>query len=100
MSLRFNLTPHADQDIEEAVAWYDEQVPALGSQFLRALRSRFQEILWQPELFRPFGRRGLRKARILHWPYSVFFRVVQDELRIVAVWHGARDPKELNYRLR
>lgn len=100
MSRRFNLTPNADRDLDEAVAWYDGQVPELGRRFLRAHRRRFEDILRNPEFFRPFGRRGIRKARVLHWPHSIYFRVLLDELRIVAGWHGARDPKELNYRLR
>ena len=100
MSRRFNLTPDANHDIDEAVAWYDGQKPDLGGRFVRALRRRFDDILRNPEFFRPVGRRSIRKARLLHWPHSIFFRILPDEVRIISVWHGARDPRELNHRLR
>ena len=100
MSRRFHITPNADQDIDEAAAWYEAQELGLGSRFVRALRHRFDEILRDPEFLRASGRRGIRKARLLHWPHSIYFRLLPDELRIVSVWHGARDPKELNYHLR
>lgn len=100
MSRRFNITPDANRDIEEAVHWYDEQEAGLGGRFLRTLRRRFNELLHDPEFFRPIGRRGIRKARVHRWPHSIYFRLLPDELRDISVWHGARSPKELNYRLR
>ena len=72
----------------------------LGGRFVRALRRRFDDILRNPEFFRPVGRRSIRKARLLHWPHSIFFRILPDEVRIISVWHGSRDPRELNHRLR
>ena len=100
MSRRFIITPNANHDIDAAVAWYGEQEAELGGRFVRALRQRFDDIICNPDFFRPVGRRNIRKARLLHWPHSIYFRLVSDEIRIISVWHGARDPKELNYRLR
>ena len=76
MSRRFNITPNADRDIEEAVHWYEAQEAGLGRLFLRELRARFEDLLRNPELFRPVGRREIRKARIWHWPHSIYFRLL------------------------
>ncbi len=101
MSLQLIITPDANRDIEEAAAWYDERQAGVGLRFVFAVRLRFDEILRSPLLPRPFGRKAVRKVRIPHWPYSIYYRVINDaQLRIVAVVHGARAPKYLNYRLR
>jgi plasmid stabilization system protein ParE len=101
MSYPLIITPDAARDIEEACAWYDEQQIGVGKRFVLAVRLRLEDILRSPLLPRPFGRKAVRKLRVPHWPYSIYYRIINEkELRIVAVVHGARDPKYLNYRLR
>ena len=101
MSLPLIISPDASRDLDEACAWYDEQQSGVGIRFVLAVRLRFANIQQSPLLPRPFGRKAIRKVRVPHWPYSIYYRVINDaELRIIAVVHGARDPKYLNYRLR
>ena len=101
MSLQLIITPDANHDIEEACTWYDEQQAGVGLRLVLAVRLRYEDILRSPLLPRPFGRKAVRKVRVPHWPYFIYYRIINDaELRIVAVIHGARDPKYLNYRLR
>ena len=101
MSLQLIIAPDANRDIEEVCAWYDRQQNGVGIRFVLAVRLRYEDILRSPLLPRPFGQKAIRKVRVPHWPYSIFYRIINEaELRIVAVVHGARDPKYLNYRLR
>jgi len=44
-----------------------------------------------------------RKAKMPEpWPYSIYFTVNAGhrEVKILAVWHGARNPAELRRRLK
>ena len=92
MSLQLIITPDATCDIDEACDWYDQQQSGVGRRFVMAVRGRFAEILRSLLLPRPFGRKAFRKVRVPHWPYSIFYRIINDtELRIVGVVHGARD---------
>lgn len=101
MSLPLTITPEADRDIAEANNWYDKQQAGVGLRFVLAVRLRFDDIIRSPLLPRAFGRKNIRKVRVPHWPYSIYYRIINDaEIRVVAVVHGARDPKYLNYRLR
>ena len=101
MSLQLIITPDADHDLEEASAWYDKQQVGVGLRLVLAVRLRYEDILRSPLSPRPFGRKAVRKVRVQHWPYFIYYRIINDvQLRIVAVVHGARDPKYLNYRLR
>ncbi len=100
MSHRLIITPLANHDIDEACQWYGEHDPDLGLRFVREVRRRFESILRHPELALPVGRKGIRKVRLLKWPHSIYYRLHHDQIHVLAIWHGARDPKQLNYRLR
>ena len=100
MSLRVVITPEAAADILNARAWYDSQEAGVGDRFYFAVRDRIHDALATPLLSRAWGRRKIRKVRIPKYPYSLYCEIVAEELRVLAVVHGARDPKYLNYRLR
>jgi toxin ParE1/3/4 len=100
MSLHFNVTPAADRDLEEACAWYNEKQTGLGDRFVLVARERFEVILRWPELPRVCGRKSIRKVRIPRSPYSIYYRIIGQEIQVLAIVHGARDPNYLSYRLR
>ena len=100
MSFRVAITPDAVADILNARAWYDSQEIGVGDKFYFAFEERIYKALEIPLSPRAWGRRTIRKVRIPKFPYSAYYEIVDNELRILAVVHGARDPKYLNYRLR
>lgn len=100
MSLGVVITPHAAADILNARTWYDNQEAGAGDKFYLAFRTRIYEAIETPSLPRAWGRRKIRKARIPKYPYSIYYEIIAEKLRVIAVVHGARDPKYLNYRLR
>ena len=63
-----------------------------ATEFLRRWTTRFCPTLG--------GRRKIHKARIPKYPYSIYYEIIAEEFRVLAVVHGARNPKYLNYRLR
>ena len=54
-----------------------------------------------PLFFSKAGRKS-RKARVINWPYTIYFVVIEahQEVKVTAVWHGARDPADLQKRLK
>ncbi len=100
MSLREVITPDAGIDIAEAKSWYDSQESGIGEKFYFAFRHRLEDVLKTPLLPQAWGRRKIRKVKIEKYPYGIYYEIVGEELRVLAVVHGARDPKYLNYRLR
>ena len=100
MSLRVVITPAAAADIVEARDWYDSQAVGVGDKFYFAVRNRIHDALENPLLPRAWGRRKIRKFRIPKYPYSIYCEINAEELQVLAVVHGARNPKYLNYRLR
>ena len=101
MSFRVIYDSEATFEFREAVARYESQAEGLGVQFTLEVDKVIAAISSQPLRFSKAGRRG-RKARVLGWPYSIYFVVneAHAEIKVVAVWHGARNPAELRRRLK
>ncbi len=86
------LLPSAEAHIRAAHAWYEEQRPGLGDEFLDELHRAFAAIERTPQSY-PIVHRHVRRSLVRRFPYAVYFVVLDDELvHVMAVWHGRRAP--------
>ena len=101
MTFRTVIEEEAEREFAEAVDFYDGYEPGLGQRFAHDVRDVFKEVAKNPERFSRHSRLT-RKAKVLDWPYSVYYAIktATSELVIVTVWHGARNPAELRRRLK
>ena len=92
MTLRYELSPDADQDVE---AIYDYTAEKFGAAQAMSYLAGIDEILGQlvrnPELGRDRAeiKPGLRS--VVHESHTIFYRILSDRLRIVRIMHGSRD---------
>lgn len=89
--MKYQFHPEAEQELNEAAARYEAEVPDLGLRFADEVERVVQLLLEHPEL----GSRLDDELRhfVLHkFPFSVVDAVVADLVYIVAVAHGSREP--------
>jgi plasmid stabilization system protein ParE len=98
VTLPLALSPRAQADLDEASAWYDEQLLGLGEVFVRRVDACLARIRETPRAF-PTVFGSVRYARVARFPYGVYFRVQAYRIEVVAVWHGRRDPRGWQQRL-
>jgi plasmid stabilization system protein ParE len=91
------LQSGAEADLADALLWYEEQAAGLGLQFLRAVEARFASIVRSPELY-PVVFRGVRRALVRRFPYSVFYRVDPDAITVLACVHSRSHPRRWQSR--
>ena len=91
-SRRLVVAPRAREDIARAVAWYHEQAPGLGAEFLRALDIALQRIVREPEPH-PIVHGRVRRALLPRFPYGVFHAESGDAVVVLAVVHAHRHPR-------
>lgn len=97
MTLEVRLRPEAEQDLSEAAAWYEEQLPGLGHQFLDRVLQTFSAISESPLMY-PVVHRNTRRALIHRFPFGVYYRVEDAAIVVVAVMHGSRHPRRWKTR--
>ncbi len=101
MTFSIIVAPEAEHEWTQTVDWYDEREPGNGSRFNSVVRLCLQDLSANPKRF-PFASRLTQKAKIKGWPYSIYFVVneAQQQITVVAIWHGARNPEKLRSRLK
>ena len=101
MSFRVIHDTEATFEFREAVAWYESQAEGLGVQFTLEVDNVIAAISSQPLRFSKASRKS-RRAQVLGWPYTIYFAVNAEhrEIKVLAIWHGARNPTELRRRLK
>jgi plasmid stabilization system protein ParE len=96
MSARF-LKP-AQAEVDEAVAYFDEQRPGLGDRFEQDLLATLNFVTEHPRSGKPLTER-VRKVRLRTFRYNLIYVVDEAEIVVVAVAHHRRRPGYWQTRL-
>lgn len=89
--MKYEFHPEAEQELCEAAARYESEVPELGLRFADEIERVIQLLLEHPEM----GSRlndELRHFVLRRYPFSVVYAVVSDVVYVVAAAHGSREP--------
>lgn len=98
MSCRLIIRPEAEAELAHAFDWYERRVPGLGADFLAAVDAAVDSVL-SSALQCPAVYKSVRRALIRRFPYQILFLAEQDVVTVIAIFHGARDPKRWQDRL-
>ena len=90
--MRVVVRPDAQAEISAARDWYEERRAALGDDFIGELNAVIARIAERPTLY-PRVRGEVRRAVLRRFPYAAYFRVLGDEIIVLAVVHGHRHPR-------
>jgi plasmid stabilization system protein ParE len=97
MSYRLIIKPQAEEDIKQAVFWYQMEKEGLGSDFLAALSDQLQLIEQHPYQY-ALRYKDLRAALLNKFPYLIYYRIIEQTIRVLAVLHTKRNPGLANSR--
>lgn len=92
MSHKLIIRPEAEEELQEAFAWYEARVSGLGSEFLLCVDAVFNAVLRNPLQF-PQIHRNIRRVLTRRFPYEVFFIIEEQRIIVLAVFHAKRNPK-------
>jgi plasmid stabilization system protein ParE len=98
MTYRLIIRPEAEMELAEAFDWYERGVPGLGTDFLSATDVVIHSILTNPFQY-PLIYKSIRRSLLRRFPYQVLFLTEEDTIIIVAVFHGARNPRHWQDRI-
>ena len=91
--LRIEITDDARTHIAAAVAWWAENRPAAPGAILEDLDRILGLLSVQPAMGTRARRAklsGVRRIALLRIRYYVYYRVSEDALQVLALWHTSR----------
>lgn len=89
--------PEVEDDVVDAVAWYDDKRAGLGNEFLLEYLAAIQRICDNPLLF-AVAANGLRPCRVKRFSYIVHFDLDGNNILVVALMGGGRDNSAFVHR--
>ena len=90
MKLRFLLL--AQRELDDAVAWYNEQAAGSGQEFLDELDRVVRRAVTFP-MSCPEIEPGVRRCLLARFPYGLIYGVDRKTIVVVAVAHLHREPR-------
>ncbi|WP_152054475.1 type II toxin-antitoxin system RelE/ParE family toxin [Tautonia marina] len=90
--MRLTYHPEVEADLIEAARFYEEQSPGTGARFLDAFDAAIVNIRTFPTLW-PEVETGLRCHTLKRFPFAIYYRIRDEELRVLVVKHHRRHPE-------
>jgi toxin ParE1/3/4 len=87
-----SIHDEAGQEATVAQAWYEAQRPGLGLRFASALDAALDRIEAYPNKWTP-DRKGYRRYIVDEFPYVVVYKLIDDDVRVIAFAHQKRRPR-------
>ena len=94
---QLSYRPEVEDDVVEAVAWYDDKCHGLGDEFLFEHLTAIRRIRDNPFHF-AIAANGLRPCRLKRFSSIIHFDVNGNELLVVALMAGGRDDSAFMHR--
>jgi plasmid stabilization system protein ParE len=89
--MNISLLPDAQDELDEAVRWYEAQVPGLGERFLTEAVHAFGLIRRFPLAWHPLSA-NTRRCRLKRFPYAVIYAAEGKDIIVIALAHLHRKP--------
>jgi plasmid stabilization system protein ParE len=93
MSYNYIALPEAEEEAKEAAHWYEQQKRGLGGDFLDSLRSARRSIEQNPATYRTRYKKKVRACVVDRFPYLILYVVEKKDIKVISVFHTARNPQ-------
>ncbi len=85
------LLPLAAQDIAEATAYLSRSDARIAIPFRQAIAKSLRLLALNSHIGRHSRTEGVREWSVPDWPYVIPYRVLEEEVQILRLWHTRRN---------
>jgi plasmid stabilization system protein ParE len=89
--MKFYFHPDAKEELDRAVAYYEQCQPGLGLEFAEEVYATIARIIQYPNAWSTLSKNS-RRCLVNRFPYGVIYQIKSRTLRIIAVAHLHRRP--------
>ena len=98
--MKVRIAPRASREVDAILDYLASEFPSARTGFAARLDEVLVGIAEFPWTGRSTNRANIRFANASPYPYLVFYRVSRSMVEVVAVRHGARNPRSMPARPR
>ena len=91
--MTYRLHPAAVAEHLDSVAFYESRTPGLGADYLDQFEVAMRRVVESPLLSPIEVPPEIRIAYLQRFPFSILFRVGQNEIQVLAIAHQRRRPR-------
>jgi toxin ParE1/3/4 len=88
----YSFLAEAEAEYLEAIQFYEGQRPGLGDALIHEFERVVGLAIAKPETWKLVHSSGIRRINLSRFPYSIFYRIFQNEIQITAFAHYRRRP--------
>jgi plasmid stabilization system protein ParE len=92
------MAPEAEQDLDEAYAWYEKQRAGLGGDFLDRVDACLNAICRTP-LAHQVVHADFRRTMVRRFPYAIYYEFADAKVIVYGIVHTSKDPDKWRQRL-
>ncbi len=96
--MKVKLLSVAEQELDEAFDYYNDQCQGLGYEFAAEIRSTMKRIVGFPQAWTKISPR-VRRCLTNKFPFAVLYQICGDTILVIAIMHMKRDPIHWQKRL-
>lgn len=92
------IKPLAEQEIKEALQWYEDQNKTLSHRLYKEIEDKFEKLKKTPEHY----QKRYKEIRILFlniFPYGFYYTIDKTIVNIHAFLRTKQDPQRINTRI-
>ena len=89
--MKFVFHPAAEKELNEAIEYYQACREGLGFEFAKEIYATIQNILTYPLAWTRISK-TTRRCLTNRFPYGVIYRVMEDEIHVLAIMQLNRKP--------
>lgn len=94
MKLELIITSDAYLDLGQIVEWYEARKRYLGIEFAEIANEYINRIGKNPLLYNCVYK-DYRRALLKRFPYKIYYKVVENKILIIGMFHNSRDTKTI-----
>jgi mRNA-degrading endonuclease RelE of RelBE toxin-antitoxin system len=96
--MRIIILKPAQEELDESILFYDQQLQGLGDKFLTEVLKTIDLIQKYPNAWQKLSER-VRKCSVKAFPYGIVYVILDDNLIVVAIANSHRKPNYWSDRI-
>ncbi|MBN4046978.1 type II toxin-antitoxin system RelE/ParE family toxin [bacterium AH-315-P13] len=94
MASKLIIEPEAQDEIDEAIEWYESKQVGLGADFFNYLDSYFQTLINDKALFEIKRKPVFRELPLKRFPYVIIYEEYKSEVIVYSVFNTRQHPNK------